>query len=85
MYTTAIRRVGGSTMLALPKAFLEQLRIKVGSKVAVEVDHGRIVIEPATKPKYKLEELLAQCDTTAAMSAEDAEWLNSGPAGGELI
>jgi len=85
MHTTALRKVGGSIMLAVPRAFLDQLHIKAGSKVAMEIHHGRIVIEPQAKRKYTLDELLAQCDTTEVMSAEEAEWLNSGPAGDELI
>jgi len=85
MHTTTVRKVGGSAMLALPRAFLEQLHLKVGSQVAMEIDRGRIIIDPKPKRKYTLDELLAQCDTTAAMSAEDAEWLNSDPAGSELI
>lgn len=85
MHITTLRKVGGSIMLAVPRAFLDQLHIKDGSQVAMEIDQGRIVIEPQAKRKYTLDELLAQCDTTATVSAEEAQWFNSGPAGGELI
>ena len=35
------------------------------------VDHGRLVIEPTLRPRYSLDELLAQCDASAEFSAED--------------
>jgi hypothetical protein len=37
-----------------------------------------------SEPHYSLDELLAQCDETAELSAEDAEWLNAKPMGEEL-
>ncbi len=84
MSTTNLRRVGGSVMMAVPRALLDQLHLHAGSQVEIEVDQGRLVVEPA-KPRYSLEELLAQCDTTADMSAEEREWLDSEPVGRELL
>lgn len=84
MSTTNLRRVGGSIMMALPRAFLDQLHLRAGSPVEIEVDQGRLIVESA-KPRYSLEELLAQCDTTAEMSADEREWLNSEPVGRELL
>lgn len=84
MSTTNLRRVGGSIMMALPRALLDQLHLRAGSPVEIEVDQGRLIVESA-KPKYSLEELLAQCDTTAEMSADEREWLNSEPVGRELL
>ena len=40
MYTTNLRKVGGSIMLAVPAAFLDQLHLKVGATVGIAVDHG---------------------------------------------
>lgn len=84
MSTTNLRRVGGSIMMALPRAFLDQLHLRAGSPVEIEIDHGRLIVESA-KPKYSLEELLAQCDTTAEMSAAEREWMDSEPIGRELL
>jgi len=84
MSTTHLRRVGGSIMMSVPRAFLDQLHLHAGSQVEIEVDHGRLIVEPA-KPKYTLEELLSQCDTTADMSTEEREWLDDGPVGRELL
>lgn len=84
MSTTKLRRVGGSIMMAVPRALLDQLHLRAGSQVEIEIDHGRLIVEPA-KPRYSLEELLAQCDTTESMSADEREWLDSGPVGRELL
>ena len=82
--TTHLRRVGGSIMMSVPRAILDQLHLDAGSQVEIEVDHGRLIVEPA-KPTYSLEELLAQCDTTAELSADEREWLDSDPVGRELL
>ncbi|CAM3952682.1 AbrB/MazE/SpoVT family DNA-binding domain-containing protein [Vreelandella rituensis] len=84
MSTTHLRRVGGSVMMSVPRAFLDQLHLDAGSPVEIEIEHGRLIMVPA-KPTYSLEELLAQCDTTAEMPADEREWLDSGPAGRELL
>ncbi len=72
-------------MLAVPPAILEVLHLQAGSKVGVAVSHGKLVIEPTSKPKYTLSELLAQCDKLAKISKEDKVWLRNKPAGKELI
>ncbi|PCC20595.1 AbrB/MazE/SpoVT family DNA-binding domain-containing protein [Halomonas sp. JB37] len=84
MSTTRLRRVGGSIMMAVPRAFLDQLHLHAGSHVELEIDHGRLVVKPI-KPKYSLEELLARCDTTAEMPADEHGWLDTGPVGRELL
>ena len=85
MYTSNLRRVGGSVMLAVPPAILEMLQMESGSAVSMTVESGRLVIEPSAGKKYTLQELLAQCDTSAPISGEDRAWTTSTAAGGELI
>lgn len=85
MHTANLRKVGGSVMVAVPPALLDVLHLSAGATVAIVVDNGRLVIEPQARPRYTLEELLAQCDGAADVSAEDREWLDNGPVGGELI
>jgi len=36
------------------------------------------------KPKYTIEQLLAQCDFSQPMSAEDREWLDAPSVGREI-
>ncbi len=85
MYTTNLRKVGGSIMLAVPPALLDILHLRLGAKVGLAVQSGRLVVEPQQRPRYTLDELLAQCDPKAPRSKEEREWLDDKPAGGELI
>ncbi len=85
MHTTNLRKVGGSIMLAVPPAILELLHLRAGATVGLAIDHGRLVIEPTPRPRYSLDELLAQCDASAEVSAEDRAWLNNKPVGSELL
>lgn len=95
MHTTNLRKVGGSVMLAVPRAVLDVLDLREGNAVAMTVEAGRLVIEPRPRRRYALHELLARCDATApqqapesardAASVEDAEWTGGAPRGRELI
>jgi antitoxin ChpS len=85
MHTTNLRKVGGSIMLAVPPALLNVLQLQPGAKVGIAVERGRLVVEPRTRRRYSLEELLAQCNLKARRSKQERQWLDSEPVGGELI
>ena len=89
MHTTNLRKVGGSVMLAVPPALLDILQLQPGAQVGIAVESGRLVVQPRTRPRYTLDELLAQCDPKARHSKQgskrEREWLDSKPAGSELI
>jgi antitoxin ChpS len=85
MYTTNLRKVGGSVMLAVPPAFLDQLHLQAGATVGVIVSDGCLVVEPRLRPHYTLAELLAASDYSQPQSAEDREWVDAPAVGGELI
>jgi antitoxin ChpS len=85
MHTTNLRKVGGSIMLAVPPALLDLLRLWPGMKVGIAVESGRLVVEPQKRPRYTMDELLAQCNPGAARSKQDQKWLRDKPVGGELI
>jgi antitoxin ChpS len=85
MHTTKLRKVGGSVMLAVPPALLHILHLHPGAKVGIAVESGRLIVEPQQRPRYNLEELLAQCNPKARRSKSEREWLDSKPVGGELI
>ena len=85
MHTTILRKVGGSIMLAVPPAILDLLNLYAGSTVGLAVNQGRLVVEPTLRPRYSLEELLAQCDASAEIGEEDRAWLESKPVGSELL
>ncbi len=85
MHTTNLRKVGGSIMMAVPPALLDLLHIGAGAKVGLAVDNGRLVVNPQPRPRYTLDELLAQCDGAADLTDEDSTWLYDAPTGDELI
>ena len=85
MFTANLRKVGGSIMLAVPPAILEMVQLQSGSTVNIAVENGRLIVEPETQKRYSLEELLAQCDASAPIFAEDAKWTASAAKGQELI
>jgi antitoxin ChpS len=85
MHTTNLRKVGGSIMLAVPPALLDLLQLQPGAKVAIAVQSGRLVVEPQHRPRYSLDELLAQCTPKVRRSKQERAWLAGKPLGGELI
>jgi antitoxin ChpS len=84
MQTTTLRKVGGSVMMTVPPALLEQLHLKAGATVSIDFEDGRLIVQPA-RPTYTLEELLAQCVGDQTITAEEREWLDAPPVGNELI
>jgi len=70
MHTTTLRKVGGSVMLAVPPALLDILRLRPGVRVGIAIESGRLVVEPQPRPRYTLDELLAQCNPKAARTRE---------------
>jgi antitoxin ChpS len=85
MYTTNLRKVGGSIMLTVPPAILDIMHLRAGATVGVAIDGGRLVVEPQPRRRYTIDELLAQCDASAELTPEDKEWLEGRSAGDELL
>jgi antitoxin ChpS len=85
MHKTRLKKVGGSIMLAVPPAVLKTLELSTDSEVGMTIDNGCLIIEPQKRPRYSLEELLAQCDPHAEMSEEDREWIDSPAVGKEIL
>jgi len=85
MYTTHLRKVGGSVMLTVPPAFLDQLHLESGAAVGLAVDQGRLMVDPRPRPRYTLAELLAASDYSQAQPPEEREWVDAPPIGGELV
>ncbi len=85
MFTTTLRAVGGSVMFAIPKPMLEGLGLHANQQVDVTISEGRMIVEPKVRPRYSLNELLAQCEFNQPMTAEEREWLDAPPVGREVI
>jgi antitoxin ChpS len=84
VHTTSLRKVGGSIMLAIPPALLDQLKLQAGATVGLGVEHGCLVVDPKPRPRYTLAELLAASDYSQPQPAEDREWVDAPAVGGEL-
>ncbi|MSP97046.1 MAG: antitoxin [Betaproteobacteria bacterium] len=84
MSKAVLRSIGGSVMVAVPKAFLAQANLGLGSEVDVSVQDGAILLSPA-RPRYALKDLLAQCDFSKRTPRAESEWQNAAPAGKEVI
>ena len=85
MHTTNLRKVGGSVMLAVPPALLDVLHLGAGALVGLTVESGRLVVEPQSRKRYTLAELLAQSDYSEPLTPEEREWIDAPPVGRELL
>jgi antitoxin ChpS len=83
MSTATLRTVGGSVVMAIPKRLLEMVDLRAGSQVDVNVQNGRLIVVPQKKKRYKLSELLAQCDTTLPLDQEEFDWVDAPAMGQE--
>jgi antitoxin ChpS len=84
MHTSILRKVGGSVMLAVPRPILDLLSLEAGATVGLSVEDGCLIVQPAPKPRYTLDQLLAQCELDGAISQEDRRWLDVHSSGREL-
>jgi len=85
VYTSKLRKVGGSVMLAVPPAILDLLNLQAGATVGVAVADGRLVVDPKPRPRYTLAELLVETQASGAypLPAKEREWIDSPAVGDE--
>lgn len=79
-----IQKWGNSAAVRLPASMLAQLGVRVGDSFEVDVSKDAATLRVA-KPKYKLADLIAQCDPSAAPPADLAAWENAAPVGREVV
>lgn len=72
-------------MMAVPPAVLEMLDLRPGAQVGLTVERGRLVMETRPRPRYTLNELLAQCNPRARRRKDGGQWLADKATGRELI
>ena len=84
-HAARLRKVGGSVMLAIPKAMVEALDLAPDASVGLSIKAGKLVVDPKKRRRYSLDELLAQCKPSARSSRADRDWLAGRPVGRELI
>lgn len=60
MTITPIKKWGNGLYIRIPKEFLEELRILPDGLVEIRVESGHLTVTPVQRPRYTLDELLAQ-------------------------
>ncbi len=85
MYTTNLRKVGGSVMLALPPSLLEVVDFQVNTEVGITVQNGCLIVEARKPRRYSLQSLIDQCDPSAPPPPNDPEWLDMPTVGAEVL
>ncbi len=71
--------------MAIPKHLLELAHLQAGSRVDIDVQQGRLIVVAQKKQRYKLADLLAQCNPVLLIISEEREWLESPAASLERI
>lgn len=55
-----LRKAGGSLVMTVPKAFIEQNGLSEGSQVELQLLGKKMTVEAPTRPRYKLADLIAE-------------------------
>jgi antitoxin MazE len=55
---TKIQRWGNSLGLRIPRALAADVGVEAGAEVDVSIRDGVLVVKPARRPRYRLEELI---------------------------
>jgi antitoxin ChpS len=80
-----LRKVGGSVMVAIPPALLEQLNLAPDAAVELSVKGGRLLVEQLARRRYSLKDLLAEARKVERKRDKDKAWVSGPRAGRELI
>ncbi len=86
--TATLRKLGGSTVIAIPPAFLESLRCAAGDEVELRLKQNMVEMRPRKK-KLSLSERLTMFQNALAYrtqeeAAEDKRWDSAPAVGREL-
>ena len=84
-YPARLRKVGGSIMIAIPPAVLDELKLKPETDVDLSVKAGRLVINPKPRPRYTQDQLLKEGRKAKNLKFKDKAWLNMPRVGREII
>ena len=55
-----LRKAGGSLVMTVPKAFIDQNGLCEGSQVELQLLGRKMTVEAPTRPRYKLMDLMAE-------------------------
>ena len=81
-----LKKYGNSTVAVMPPMVLKALQISAGQEMTLDTtSDGKIVLSKVSQPpKYKLEDLIAQCDLSAPQPDDMAKWDSITPVGNEV-
>lgn len=87
-----LKQTGGSLMVTLPAAIRKALSLVAGTEMAVTIEGSKVIMQPVEtvaavrfrKPKYTLDELLADANPDAQMTDEERAWHDAPPVGREI-
>jgi antitoxin ChpS len=78
-----LKKMGNSTAFVMPPPVLKDLGLSVGRAFRLQTTaDGKIILEP--KRKFRLAEMIAQCDQNAAPPADMREWNGMPAVGSEM-
>ncbi len=66
-----IKKWGNSPALRLSASLMKEAQLTIDQEVSVKVSRGKIIIEPATRKEYKLEELVAGINSANTHAESD--------------
>ena len=79
-----VRNIGNSKGIVFPAAALKDMGLQAGQTLMMDTEPGgNIILSP--KRKYKLTDLLAQCDLKAEPPVDLAAWDAAKPVGQEIL
>lgn len=89
--TIKLKKAGGSLMMTVPASARDALHLSEGQEMTVAVEGESLVLKPVAKvsaalirkPRYTLDELVAQCSPNAALTDEERAWMDEPAAGNE--
>jgi len=84
MTAIAIRQSGGANIVSIPKAIVNTLGLRVGSKLDMSIKDNKIVLTPI-EDELDLQTLLAGSPKECfKITQEDREWIDAEPVGKEV-
>ena len=78
-------RFGNSVGLTIPRALCEQLGLSAGQSVQARESGGKLIIAPRARSRYRLADMLAQCDPKAPLPVDVAAWEAAPSVGNEVL
>jgi antitoxin ChpS len=82
MSFATVQKLGDTLVLVVPPELQQEMQLAEGTKLEMQADHGKLLVR---RRKYKLQELLDQCDFSIPMSDEEREWIDAPAVGREII